>query len=522
VALHKRRDVLAGGAALALTACGGGGGGSAPAPSPAPAPAPTPAPAPAPTPAPAPAPTPAPAPSQAPLAFANAGVHDPSVIRADGQFYVFGSHLAAAKTPDLMNWTKIADGVNNSNPIFGNKVTTELTETLAWAQTTTLWAPDVAKLADGKFYMYYCACKGDSPLSALGIAVADKVDGPYVNKKLLLKSGMVGASEDGTVYNANHHPNVVDPSVFADATGKLWMVYGSYSGGIFIMQLDAATGLPLPAQGYGKHLLGGNHARIEGAYILYSPQSQYYYLFVSFGGLGAGNDGGYNVRIARSRNPDGPFVDGAGKDMSTVKGAAGTFFDDASITPHGMKLMGAHQFALATGETGTPLGYVSPGHNSAYYDAATQQYFIIFHARFPGTGELHEIRVHEMHLNEDGWLVIAPLRYAPLSLATPAQTADVSAAQAAGAYKLVNHAKDISATIKPSLAVTLNADGTVTGGMTGTWTHQGSNKLSLVSGTTTYAGVLSRQWNTNANAFVVSFSALSSGGVSLWAVRTGA
>jgi arabinan endo-1,5-alpha-L-arabinosidase len=353
------------------------------------------------------------------------------------------------------------------------------------------------------------------------VAVADKVDGPYVNKQILLKSGMWGLpSEDGKVYDATIHPNVVDPQVFKDATGKLWMVYGSYSGGLFILQLDPATGLVKPGQGYGKHLMGGNHARIEGAYVLYSPQSQYYYLFCSFGGLDA--NGGYNIRMARSRNPDGPYVDGAGTDMATVKGAPGTVFDDGSIAPHAMKLVGGHQFTLAAGETGTPLGYVSPGHNSAYYDAATQQHFLIFHTRFPATGEIHEVRVHEMHLNEDGWLVVAPLRYAPLSLAVPAQTADVSAAQAAGSYKLVNHGKDITATTKSSIAVTLKADGSVTGGMTGTWSHKGGNKLSLVSGGTTYAGVLSRQWHTNANAFVVSLSALSSGGVSLWAIRTGA
>ena len=67
--------------------------------------------------------------------------------------------------------------------------------------------------------------------------------------------------------------------------------------------------------------MGGNHARIEGAYVLYSPQSQYYYLFCSFGGLDAA--GGYNIRVSRSRSPDGPYVDGAGTDMATVKGAAG-------------------------------------------------------------------------------------------------------------------------------------------------------------------------------------------------------
>lgn len=512
MALHNRRDFLAAGsAALALTACGGGGGGGGGTVTPAPAPA-------------TPTPTPTnPNPVQTALTFGNASVHDPSVIRVSGTFYVFGSHLAEAKTTDLMNWTKLADGVDNNNPLFGNKVTTELAETLAWAQVTDLWAPDVAQMSDGKYYMYYCACKGDSPRSALGVAVSDKVDGPYVNKQVLLKSGQWGLpSEDGTIYDATKHPNVVDPAVFFDDGDRPWMIYGSYSGGIFIMEIDAKTGLTVPGQGYGKHLMGGNHARIEGAYVLYSPTSKYYYLFTSFGGLDAA--GGYNVRVARSLRPNGPYLDGTGTDMATVKAdPTKPLFDDASIAPYAMKLMGGHQFALAAGETGTALGYVSPGHNSAYYDAATGKYFIIFHTRFPGTGEIHEIRVHEMHLNEDGWPVIAPLRYAPLSLATPAQTADISAAQAAGTYKLVNHGKDITAVSKASIVLTLNTDGTVggTGGMTGSWTHNGSNKITVVSGGVTYKGVLSRQWNTNASAFVVTFSALSSGGVSLWAIRTG-
>ncbi len=518
MAFQNRRDFLAGTAALTLTACGGGGGGggssaSAPAPSPAPAPAP------------APAPT-NPNAVQTALSFGNASVHDPSVIKSNGAYYVFGSHLAAAKTTDLMNWTKLADGLDNNNALFGKKVTTELAATFAWSTVTDLWAPDVAQLPDGKFYMYYCSCQGSSPLSALGVAVASAVDGPYTNKQILLKSGMVGVSEDGTPYDATKHPNVVDPQVFKDASaaGNWWMVYGSYSGGIFIMKIDPTTGLPVAGQGYGKHILGGNHAEIEGAYILYSPATKYYYLFTSWGGLAA--NGGYNVRVARSLNPDGPYLDGFGTDMATVR--ASVAFDRPSIQNFGMKLMGGHNYVNADFETGTALGYVSPGHNSAYYDATTGQYFIIFHTRFPGTGEAHEVRVHEMHMNEDGWLVIAPLRYAPLSLASPAQAADVTAAQAAGTYKLVNHGKDITATSKASIVVTLNTDGTVggSGGMTGTWAHNGNNKLTVVSGGTTYKGVLSRQWNTNSSAFVVGFSAISSTastaaatGVSLWAVR---
>ena len=489
--------------ALALPGCGGGGGAESPAPAPVPVPAPAPAPA-----------------TQAPLSFANVAVHDPSVIRVGGTFYVFGSHLAAAKSSDLMNWTKIADGVNDANPLF-NRVTTALADAFAWAQVTGLWAADVARGEDGRFYMFYNACKGDSPRSAMGVAVADAVAGPYVNKQLILKSGMAGLpSEDGSVYDATKHPNVVDPQLFKDAADKLWMVYGSYSGGIFILAMDKATNLPVSGQGYGKHLMGGNHARIEGAYVLYSPVSKYYYLFTSFGGLDA--NGAYNLRVARSLKADGPYLDGAGTDMATVKGAAGTLFDDASIALHGQKLMGNHQFALATGETGAALGYVSPGHNSAYHDAATGQYFLIFHTRFPGTGELHEVRVHELFLNEDGWLLAAPLRYAPLSLATPAQTPDVSAAQAAGRYKLINHGKDISTALKPSVAVQLTVDGTVTGTVTGSWVHKGSNKLTLaMAAGGSFSGVLSRQWNANAGRFVITFSAQSLDGVSIWGVRTG-
>src|SRR5699024_12879846 len=48
-------------------------------------------------------------------------------------------------------------------------------------------------------------------------------------------------------------------------------------------------------QGYGVHLTGGHHARIEAPYIMSSEESGYYYLLLTFGGLDA--DGGYNVRI---------------------------------------------------------------------------------------------------------------------------------------------------------------------------------------------------------------------------------
>lgn len=451
------------------------------------------------------------APVSAPT-FLNASVHDPSVIRVDNNYYVFGSHLAAAKSPDLLQWTSIADGVSPQNPLFTN-VVTELAETFSWAETNTLWAADVVRLADGKFYMYYNACRGDAPRSAMGIAVADSVEGPYVDKGIFLKSGMWGLpSEDGTIYDARKHPNAVDPHTFFDAQNNLWMIYGSYSGGIFILKLDPQTGKPLPNQGYGKHLMGGNHSRIEGVYVLYSPQTNYYYMFSSFGGLDA--VGGYNMRVARATAPDGPYYDAQGNNMASVKAnPALPIFDDASIAPFGVKLMGNFLFERKLGEVGTGIGtgYVSPGHNSAYYDAASGKYFLIFHSRFPERGEAHEIRVHQMFMNADAWPVVAPYRYANETLGTVRRDFVV------GDYLLVNHGKDISATIKKSQHISLNSNGTVTGAATGSWLLVGNNQVEInLAGAPTYKGVVVNQWDETAKTYTLTFSALSNQGVAIY------
>ena len=502
--------------------------------------------------------------------FENISVHDPSVIKVEDTYYIFGSHLSAAKTKDWMVWERVADLVNAENPLFDD-VTQALSETFEWAQTDTLWAADVRQLADGRYYFYYNACRGDSPRSAMGLAVSDAIEGPYQNVGIFLRSGMWGmVSEDGeTIYDASIHPNVVDPHVFYDKDGKLWMVYGSYSGGIFILEMDETTGLPIEGQGYGKHLMGGNHQRIEGPYILYSPHTKYYYLFVSFGGLAF--DGGYNIRVARSENPDGPYYDSQGNDMSEVR--SDIAFDDATVFQYGVKLMGNH-YVL-----GTPfpyMGYVSPGHNSAYYDEETGQYFLIFHTRFLVTGDYHEVRVHEMTFNQEGWPVVSPLRYAPRVEPveeipdqdniepdplpevdpdqgvieplpepenpetpdnpegddgeetepeeippTPLYQDDIVIEEIPGTFQVLIQPKEVVRLIVYSKETYLNADGTVTGGYEGTWAFSDETNSILVDlgEAGLYSGVVSRQWNEQLQEFTVVFSALNEAGVPLWGMR---
>lgn len=458
--------------------------------------------------------------------FISVSVHDPSIIKVDDIYYIFGSHLAAAKSKDLMHWELIDAGVYNGNKLIPN-VLEELKDTFEWAQTKTLWAPHVIQLKNGKFYMYYCACKGDSPRSALGVAVSENVEGPYKNKGIILKSGMWGqSSEDGSIYDPTKHPNVVDPHVFYDKNGNLWMVYGSYSGGIFILRMDPETGMPYPNQGYGKKLLGGNHSPIEGPFILYSPHTDYYYLFLSFGGFAS--DGGYNIRVVRSKNPDGPYYDIEGKNMLDCKCPPYKYFDVESISNYGVKLMGNFIFDTSLSNISgygygsiEIYGYVSPGHNSAYYDTKLNKYFLIFHTRFPKRGEHHEVRVHQMFFNEEGWPVISPLPYAGESLKKMAQKEIV------GDYLYINHGKDTTPKIKTAIAVRLEPNGVLKGNnIAGTWKINGEyyGEINIIDAQTkiadTYKGVFIKGWDPVKDKYVTAFSGVNKKGISIWLKQT--
>ncbi len=440
----------------------------------------------------------------------NVAVHDPSIIKAeDGWYYIYGSHMAAAKSADLIDWKLISRDASNGGCTLVENVQEQMKESLSYSRTNTFWAPDVVQLANGTYVMYYCTCEGSSPLSTLGIAYADKPEGPYVNQGIIIKSGYSG-------YNANVYPNAVDPCTFFDKEGRLWMVYGSYSGGIYILEMDTETGFPLPGQlnsGLGKKLLGGNHARIEAPYILYSPDTDYYYLFLSFGGLNA-NDG-YNIRVCRSKNPDGPYEDALGQNMIRCAGRPGTFFNDPDYEPYGVKLMGGYEFLAAEGDKNMiTLAYRSPGHNSAYYDEETGRYFIVFHTRFANSGESFQVRVHQMYMNEAGWPVVSPLRYAG---ETPQP---VDASLMGGSYKVLLHQRDINKVEHESQVITLNADGTITGDYTGTWACADGVNVTLAMDGLTYTGVMHTALDASQRLWVTCISTLDENGAALWATRT--
>lgn len=474
------------------------------------------------------------------ITYNDIAVHDPSIIRAaDGTYYAFGSHLAVAKSTDLMKWdyssVLTANDKVDESPLF-NTYSSQIAEAIAWTDGFKgNWAADVIKAPNGKYWFYYnhCAQSETTPAggcwnrSYLGLAEADAITGPYVNKGVFLRSGYRNAGEFAsypldngqTTYNAAVDPNVIDPHAFLDKAGKLWLVYGSYSGGIFILELDATTGKPKAGQGYGKRLAGGGFAAIEGTWITYSPETDYYYMFNSIAGFAAAD--GYNIRVSRSKSPNGPYVDAAGNDMLLAKNNTET------LSKYGVKLMGGFNFVAEKGDTSGSWGYLSPGHNSVHYDAAAKKYFLVTHARFPNRGEEHSVRVHELFLNADAWFVSSPQRYAPISGDNVVDAVDL-----VGDYRFINHGHDSNGTGHNSQYIRLNADYTITGAVTGTYhPTQGDKKritlqinpIPASAGQDAVEGYIAEgvkawQWDDSVKKLVPTFTALttSKGGISVW------
>ena len=280
-------------------------------------------------------------------------VHDPSIVKDGDEYYIFGSHMSAAKCGDLMSWESIADGYTKSNPVYG-QIYDVADQAFAYSGSkksliptdddgTHVWAPDVIyNEAQGLYYMYYCTTSTWNA-SNLCYGTSKTIEGPYEWQGALIYSGydkdtikatdvLDYVDEDYALkhyvrnngYNVDDYPNAIDPSVFYDADGRMWMVYGSWSGGIYLLELDPQTGLVIHPQAdpdnnvdayYGKRLLGGGHKSIEGPYILYDETSGYYYLFVSWDYCCRGSKSNYRVAVGRSKKVAGPYRDRNGKDM---------------------------------------------------------------------------------------------------------------------------------------------------------------------------------------------------------------
>ena len=139
---------------------------------------------------------------------------------------------------------------------------------------------------------------------------------------------------------------------------------------------------------------------------------------VTYGGLTS--DGGYNMRLFRSENPDGPYLDAAGRNAA-LRGNV----DNAN---YGIKLISNYKFACQE------KALKAAGHNSVLLEEDGDRY-LIYHQRFDDGTEYHEVRVHQMFINEEGWPVVAPYENSGDVISENGYEKD----EVVGNYQFINH-----------------------------------------------------------------------------------
>lgn len=497
------------------------------------------------------------------IELSRVSVHDPSitsVVENDKEtFYIFGSHLAQAKTINLTHWDvpfQVEYEEPENNIILGN-LDKNLKESFEWAGKDdadstggySIWAPDVIWNPNYKWtngdtgaFMYYYSATSTWRRSNIGFAVSKTIEGPYLyqstivysgftevdstdgserntnykntNVKQLISKGIIdGFSSNwvrnsGTEYNTDYAPNAIDPALFFDEDEKLWMVYGSWSGGMYILEIDVTSGEPMyPGADsgdnvdryFGKKLIGGYHQSGEGPYITYDKQTGLYYLFVTYGQLQS--SGGYNMRLFKSDKPDGPYVD--------MKNQIPIFNKSDQNSHYGVKIMGNYRFSDMA------KAYKSAGHNSSII-TKDGEWLLVYHTRFTG-GEGHEVRIHPMLMNKHNWPVTLPFEYVDNTyLSTKMKEKEVF-----GSYEFINHGTTNDAKVLPLYSIELNSNHTITGDIDGFWEmEEGSNYISLDIEGASYEGIITKQQDeSNDKKMQVVFSAIGDNNESIWGVK---
>lgn len=417
------------------------------------------------------------------------------------------------------------------------------------------WAPDVIYNKTMKKWCMYMSLNGDNWASSIVCFTSDNVEGPWKYQGPVVFSGFLGKyahngyaaaddwkNTDFTIatgetslperYNVGDKwgsfwPNCIDPCVFYDNQDNLWMSYGSWSGGIFLLRLDKSNGLrdytytyPYEVNGkaatsaaasanttsdpyFGKKIAGGYYVSGEASYI--EKIGSHYFLFMSYGGLVS--TGGYQMRVFRSDNPEGPYVDCNG--TSAVFNRYLMNYSATAVDNRGVLLFGGYKWDPMSGAE------IAQGHNSAFTDKEGRS-FVVYHSRFTNKGEGHEVRVHQLFLNDEGWIMAAPFEFdgetiTNNDIATKASIADT---EIAGDYQFLRHEYGQNTEAKAyetPVNIRLNADGTISGAENGTWERTaGTDYIALTIDDVVYRGVLVRQTIDYTNIPAIAIAALSS------------
>ena len=297
------------------------------------------------------------------LSGAPAYVHDPSIIKAGGTWYMFstGHGIAVKRSQDLRSWEFLP-------PVFATTPQWMRSEMPGFSGD--IWAPDVTA-ANGRFFLYYAVSSFGTNSSFIRLATNVTLD-PSSPDYHWVDQGKVIESVAGlTDWNA------IDPNLVIEDAEHWYLAFGSFWDGIKMIALDPQTGLPARRPPDVISLARRPDVRndpIEASFVYRS--NGYWYLFVSFDYCckGAGSD--YKIAVGRSANVRGPYVDASGTRM--LEGG-GTILLQSSGDVHG------------------------PGAASVLRDGETD--YLVHHMYDARHGGVPVLQIRPLRWSETGWPV---------------------------------------------------------------------------------------------------------------------
>lgn len=302
------------------------------------------------------------------------GAHDPSTIIKDGnRYYLFstGSGIPNKYSTDLRNWTAGPRVYPSGPPAW---VTTAVP---GYDPGNWSWAPDVA-FFNGRYHVYYSVSEWATIDSVIGLVTSPSLSSPtWSDQGKVVQSDASCCTQPETDTTSF---NCIDPSILVATNGTVWLVYGSYSDGILVTQIDPNTGKRLNLATAGTKVASSSNFffsnTTEGAHL--HQHAGYYWLFLNYGGCCAGVDSTYNIRVGRGLNPTGPFFDRNGNNLI---GGGGTVLLES------------------TGR------FIGPGHAGIFVENGTN--WFTYHYYDANNNGAPTLGLTQLQWTEDGWPALA-------------------------------------------------------------------------------------------------------------------
>ena len=451
-----------------------------------------------------------------------ANVHDPSVAYYKGYYYMYGTdasygnaheghgHFQGKRSTDLVNWdwvggpfydppSWVADSLNAIRTRMGLPVIAG--DKIQYGY----WAPVVRRVNVGGqeiLRMYYSIII-DNYIKTGKAATSANFDGSWGERAFIgmcestdpagavwTDRGFVtcSSSDRGLNYNrastndwsAYFYYNAIDPTYIVSPDGKHYLIHGSWHSGFALLQLNATTGKPLNTLGnpwansagelasrygvrIGTRTANSRWQGSEAPEIIY--KDGYYYLFMAYDGL----DVPYNTRVVRSATIEGPYLDITGRNFTAGAG------DSYPIVTH------PYKFNLSN-------GWVGISHCAVFKKENTNEWFYMSQGRLPVNvgGNAYSNAIMMGHVRrivwcpasasepENLWPIALPERYAGVP-----DYGTITKDSLVGSWEHIN-LKYTYAQQNGATALTLKADGTMSGALTGNWSYDATKKQLLL------------------------------------------